>query len=54
MTLGHFGRFPPPKRNGRSRFAEETFNEPCGNGEDAPIPDVREATIELPDSTEAV
>jgi hypothetical protein len=45
-ALGHQERLPPPRLSGRCGFGEGTFAGTRGNGEDAPIPAVREAAIE--------
>jgi len=44
-------RFSPPRASGRCRFGEGTFASTHGNGQDAPIPAVRETTIEPQGST---
>ena len=41
----HEDAFPPPRLSGRSRFSQGTFAGTRGNGEDAPLPAVRAATI---------
>jgi hypothetical protein len=50
-AVGHQERLPPPRLSGRCGFGEGTFAGTRGNGEDAPIPAVREAAIEPPGST---
>jgi hypothetical protein len=39
---GHEDAFPSPRLSGRCRFSQETFAGTRGNGEDAPIPVVRD------------
>jgi hypothetical protein len=51
---GHEDAFPPPRLSGRCRFSHGTFAGTRGNGEDAPIPAIRVATIGRLEATEAV
>ncbi len=48
---GHEDQYPPRRLNARSRFSYGTFAGATRNGQDAPIPAVRETTIEPQGST---
>jgi len=52
MTVkGHQERFPPPSLRDRCGFREQTFAGASGNDEDAPKPDLAEATEQISGST---
>ena len=44
---GHQDAFPRPRLSGRNRFGQASFMGTRGNGRDAPIPVVRDTTMEL-------
>jgi hypothetical protein len=48
---GHEYLLPQPRMSGRCRLAEATFTGMRGKEEDAPIPAVRGAAVELVNST---